>query len=97
MSRVMVSLFARFIAIAVPFCAAAAVLVHGSALAQSSGSLKKIVVFDQPSVNHDAVWMAQAKGFYKDEGLDVTLRIFTSGVTAFQSFFAGQGDIIMHG
>ena len=97
MPHSVVSLCARFVAIAVPFCAAAAVPVHGSALAQSSVPLKKIVVFDQPSVNHDAVWMAQAKGFYKDEGLDVTLRIFPSGVTAFQSFFAGQGDIIMHG
>jgi NitT/TauT family transport system substrate-binding protein len=89
----MISLCARLAAIA----ATLTVLVQGNPLAQSSAPLKKIVVFDQPSVNHDAVWMAQAKGFYKDEGLDVQLRIFPSGVTAFQSFFAGQGDIIMHG
>jgi NitT/TauT family transport system substrate-binding protein len=93
MFRKMISLCARLAAIA----ATLTLLVQGNALAQSSAPLKKIVVFDQPSVNHDAVWMAQAKGFYKDEGLDVQLRIFPSGVTAFQSFFAGQGDIIMHG
>lgn len=57
----------------------------------------KLVIFDGPSVDHDAVWMAIAKGFYKQEGLDVTTRIFPSGVTAFQAFHAGQGDIIMGG
>ncbi|MGH6703329.1 MAG: ABC transporter substrate-binding protein [Bradyrhizobium sp.] len=99
MFRVINSMFARF-ATAVPtYCSAAllATLIHGAAMAQSPEPLKKIVVFDQPSVNHDAVWMAQAKGFYKDEGLDVQLRIFPSGVTAFQAFRSGQGDIIMHG
>ena len=41
--------------------------------------------------------MALDKGFYKDEGLDVTYRLFPSGTTAFQAFQAGQGDIVMTG
>lgn len=95
----MLALCGRLVVAVAPYCAATilATFVHGNAFAQSTDSLKKIVVFDQPSVNHDAVWMAQAKGFYKEEGLDVQLRIFPSGVTAFQAFHLGQGDIIMHG
>jgi ABC-type nitrate/sulfonate/bicarbonate transport system substrate-binding protein len=57
----------------------------------------KMTLFGQPSVNNDAIWMAFEKGFYKDEGLDVTYRLFPSGTTAFQSFQTGQGDIVMTG
>lgn len=67
------------------------------AVADDTATPTKIVVFDGPSVDHDAVWMAIAKGFYKDAGLDVQTRIFPSGTAAFQSFQAGQGDIIMGG
>jgi NitT/TauT family transport system substrate-binding protein len=57
----------------------------------------KMTLFGQPSVNNDSIWMAIEKGFYKDEGLDVTYRLFPSGTTAFQAFQTGQGDIVMTG
>jgi len=57
----------------------------------------KMTLFGQPSVNNDAIWMAIDKGFYKDESLDVTYRLFPSGTTAFQAFQTGQGDIVMTG
>src|SRR5271169_6787647 len=57
----------------------------------------KMTLFGQPSVNNDAIWMAIEKGFYQQEGLDVTYRLFPSGTTAFQAFQSGQGDIIMTG
>ena len=57
----------------------------------------KLTLFGQPSVNNDSVWMAFAKGFYKQEGLDVTYRLFPSGTTAFQTFQSGQGDIVLTG
>src|ERR1700726_4417614 len=57
----------------------------------------KLTLFGQPSVNNDAVWMAIERGFYKEEGLDVTYRLFPSGTTAFQTFQTGQGDIVMTG
>jgi ABC-type nitrate/sulfonate/bicarbonate transport system substrate-binding protein len=41
--------------------------------------------------------MAIEKGFFKEEGLDVTYRLFPSGTTAFQTFQTGQGDIVMSG
>jgi ABC-type nitrate/sulfonate/bicarbonate transport system substrate-binding protein len=57
----------------------------------------KMTLFGQPSVNNDSVWMALEKGFYQQEGLDVTYRLFPSGTTAFQAFQTGQGDIVMSG
>jgi ABC-type nitrate/sulfonate/bicarbonate transport system substrate-binding protein len=57
----------------------------------------KVTLFGQPSINNDSVWMAIERGFYKQEGLDVTYRLFPSGTTAFQAFQTGQGDIVMSG
>ena len=57
----------------------------------------KMTLFGQPSVNNDSIWMAIEKGFYQQEGLDVTYRLFPSGTTAFQAFQTGQGDIVMTG
>jgi NitT/TauT family transport system substrate-binding protein len=58
---------------------------------------KQITLFGQPSVNNDAVWMAFDKGYFEEEGLEVTYRLFPSGTTAFQTFQTGQGDIILSG
>src|SRR5215212_11450756 len=76
--------------------ATTALLIGGSA-SQAQQTPLKMTLFGQPSVNNDAVWMAFEKGFYKDEGLDVTYRLFPSGTTAFQAFQTGQGDIVMTG
>src|SRR5438874_11917383 len=59
--------------------------------------LKKVVLFGQPSVNNDAIWMALEYGYFKEQGLDVDYRVFPSGTTAFQTFRTGQGDIVMTG
>jgi NitT/TauT family transport system substrate-binding protein len=77
--------------------AVAAGLMLGPPLAQAQQPPLKMTLFGQPSVNNDSIWMALAKGFYKQEGLDVTYRLFPSGTTAFQSFQSGQGDIVMTG
>lgn len=74
----------------------AVALGYPSAHAQQQTPLK-MTLFGQPSVNNDSIWMAFANGFYKDEGLDVTYRLFPSGTTAFQTFQTGQGDIVMTG
>lgn len=57
----------------------------------------KMTLFGQPSVNNDSIWMAIEKGFYRQEGLDITYRLFPSGTTAFQAFQTGQGDVVMTG
>ena len=57
----------------------------------------KLTVFVGPVVYDDAIWMADDKGLYAAEGLDVDLRSFPSGSTALESFKAGQGDIVASG
>jgi len=69
----------------------------GAAASQGQPASLKMTLFGQPAVNNDAIWMAFEKGFYQQEGLDVTYRLFPSGTTAFQSFQTGQGDIVMTG
>ncbi|HYY38308.1 MAG TPA: hypothetical protein VE801_11265, partial [Xanthobacteraceae bacterium] len=67
------------------FAAAAAgsAFVLGTAMSQAQPAPLKMTLFGQPSVNNDAIWMAFEKGFYQQEGLDVTYRLFPSGTTAF--------------
>src|SRR5215208_8482321 len=77
--------------------AAATLGLAGIRDAAAQNTPLKLTLFRQPSVNNDAVWMAFEKGFYKDEGLDVTYRLFPSGTTAFQTFQTGQGDIVLTG
>src|SRR4026207_2509436 len=77
-------------------CVAAASML-GLTSAQAQNAPLKMTLFGQPSVNNDAIWMAIEKGFYQQEGLDVTYRLFPSGTTAFQAFQTGQGDIVMTG
>jgi len=77
--------------------AAFAGLYGAAAPAAAQTTPIKITLFGQPSVNNDSIWMAFEKGFFKDEGLEVTYRLFPSGTTAFQSFQSGQGDIVMAG
>ena len=72
-------------------------LMLGPATAYAQNAPLKVTLFGQPSVNNDAIWMAFEKGFYQQEGLDVTYRLFPSGTTAFQAFQTGQGDIVMTG
>lgn len=74
-----------------------AVLLLGVAALAPAQALKKIVLFGQPSVNNDAIWMAIDNGYFKEQGLDVEYRVFPSGTTAFQTFKTGQGDIVMTG
>ncbi|HZO01700.1 MAG TPA: ABC transporter substrate-binding protein, partial [Burkholderiales bacterium] len=74
----------------------ALLLLTVASLAQGQ-ALKKVVLFGQPSVNNDAIWMALEYGYFKEQGLDVEYRVFPSGTTAFQTFRTGQGDIVMTG
>lgn len=91
----------RALRLASRYLAATAVAIAGfsSLLAPASAqdAPQRITLFGQPSVNNDAVWMAFDKGFFKEDGLDITYRLFPSGTTALQSFQSGQGDIVMAG
>jgi ABC-type nitrate/sulfonate/bicarbonate transport system substrate-binding protein len=77
--------------------AAVGAAIFGLASVHAEQEPLKLTLFGQPSVNNDSIWMAIEKGFYKNEGLDITCRLFPSGTTAFQAFQTGQGDIVMTG
>jgi len=72
-------------------------ILLGATATQAQQASLKMTLFGQPSVNNDSIWRAFEKGYYQQEGLDVTYRLFPSGTTAFQSFQTGQGDIVMTG
>src|ERR1700732_2184630 len=72
-------------------------ILLGATATQAQQAPLKMTLLRQPSVNNDAIWMAFDKGFYQQEGLDITYRLFPSGTTAFQAFQTGQGDIVMTG
>lgn len=55
-----------------------AILGHG-APAEAGRADDKVLILAQPLARADAVWMAQAKGFFKDENLQVTVRWVSSG------------------
>lgn len=82
--RAAIAVFAGAIAVCAPQLAAGA-------------ELQKLVVFSQPIPHYDSVWMADAKGYFKQEGLDVQFKQFPNGVTALQAFKAGEGDIVFGG
>lgn len=74
--------------------AAAIAALAGAAQAQAP---KKVTLFTGPTPLYDSIWMADARGFFKEEGLDVTFRLFPSGTTALQTFKTGQGDLVVNG
>ena len=63
----------------------------GSALAQ------KIRIFAGSSPVFAPVFIADQKGFFKAEGLDVLVRPFTSGAEATEGFRSGAADFLVAG
>lgn len=65
----------------------------GTAAQKAEPKLKKITVFLDwtPNTNHTGVYVASAKGYYSEEGLDVKIVQPTAGGVA-QLIAAGKGD-----
>ena len=57
----------------------------------------KIELFLAPNTDSTPLWAAYSQGFYKDVGLDVSVRTFPSGTTAFQAYRSGLGTLVMSG
>jgi ABC-type nitrate/sulfonate/bicarbonate transport system substrate-binding protein len=57
----------------------------------------KLTLFLGPNTESGPAWMAKANHYYKDAGLDVTVKSFPSGTTALESYRTGQGDIVLSG
>lgn len=63
----------------------------------SAGESVDIVQFLSPNTDSTPLWAAYSQGFYKDAGLNVTVRTFPSGTTAFQAYRSGLGTFVMSG
>jgi ABC-type nitrate/sulfonate/bicarbonate transport system substrate-binding protein len=80
-----------------PRLAPAAAIALALAVAPQRADAEALEVFATPSVGLDMMWVADAKGIFAQEGLQVRFRLFPSGTTAFQTFRAGGGDLIFSG
>lgn len=65
--------------------------------AQSADKATNIELFLAPNTDSTPLWAAYGQGFYKDAGLNVTVRTFPSGTTAFQAYRTGLGTLVMSG
>jgi ABC-type nitrate/sulfonate/bicarbonate transport system substrate-binding protein len=71
------------------FSVALVALLWCSAPAEAGHEDGKVLVLAQPFARADAIWMAQSKGFFKAEGLAVSVRWMASGADMLGAF--GQG------
>lgn len=83
--------------IVVPACLLASIVAPPSSPLAEGQAKPKVVLFSQQMAATAAFEMAQKQGYFAEEGVDVDFRYFPSGVTAFQAFRAGQGDIVYSG
>lgn len=64
---------------------------------KASATSTNIELFLAPNTDSTPLWAAYSQGFYKDAGLNVTVRTFPSGTTAFQAYRTGLGTLVMSG
>ena len=57
----------------------------------------KVRIFSGTDEHWVQFQVAKAKGFFRDEGLDAEVTVFTTGATATEAFRAGRGDFISAG
>lgn len=76
---------------------AVTLLLAGLSAASAQGQVRKVTVFIGPLAGLDSIWMADAQGYFRAEGLDVDLKQFPSGTTALQTFKTGAGDLVHTG
>jgi len=77
--------------------AAVAAVLAVSGWVSAASAQTKIELFLAPNTDSAPLWAAYSQGFYKDAGLDVSVRTFPSGTTAFQAYRSGLGTLVMSG
>jgi ABC-type nitrate/sulfonate/bicarbonate transport system substrate-binding protein len=73
--------------VVITIAVAALLGANPGALAQTTES---VMLFTPPIPLGDSIWMAQKKGYFKDEKLDVTIKWWSSGTLAMQTFQSGK-------
>lgn len=77
--------------------ATAAAFLALAYLANPATAQTKVELFLAPNTDSTPLWAAYSQGFYEEAGLDVSVRTFPSGTTAFQAFRTGLGTMVMSG
>jgi ABC-type nitrate/sulfonate/bicarbonate transport system substrate-binding protein len=54
-----------------------------------SGPVEKVTLGAEASLLPAAVWVAEDKGYFKEEGLDITIKKFDSGRLSFLAMLKG--------
>jgi NitT/TauT family transport system substrate-binding protein len=76
-------------------CAVAVVLLGASCSSQrGAGRPIRIAIGGQTQMVYLATTLAQALGFYKDEGVEVELQDFEGGAKALQALMGGSADVV---
>ena len=65
-----------------------------SGIAPAQSSAKIVVGLSSVNVAFLPVYVTEAKGFFKDEGLDVLLVLFNAGATNLQALIGGDVQIM---
>ena len=72
-------------------------LVAFIGIGAAKAAAPKVSIFTGTAVHFCPLYIADAKGYFKAEGLDVAVTMFTSGAAALESFRTGQGNLILTG
>lgn len=56
--------------------------------------LKKVSLFIGTTPQFGSLFVAEKRGLWKEQGLDVEITVFTSGAAATEAFRAGRGDVV---
>lgn len=60
---------------------------------QSGKSVESLTVNSQQSGLSSLIWLAQAKGYFAEQDLDVKINLYESGLQATEALLAGTGDL----
>jgi len=74
-----------------------ATFLFSAATAPANAADPKVQIFSGTDEHWVQFQVARAKGFFKNEGLDAEVTVFTTGATATEAFRAGRGDFISAG
>jgi ABC-type nitrate/sulfonate/bicarbonate transport system substrate-binding protein len=74
-----------------------ATFLFSAATAPANAADPKVQIFSGTDEHWVQFQVAKAKGFFKNEGVDAEVTVFTTGATATEAFRAGRGDFISAG
>lgn len=58
-----------------------------------TGPLDKLTIGVEASILPSVVWVAEAKGYFREEGIDLTIQKFDSGSVSLQALLKGEVDM----